>query len=272
MENWNLTDIRYYKEEWRAQQRAQIASPAFEKEHERSFLKFLVDKGAALNAVNHSGHTPLMVACSQYVLYSVACLHSGADHRIPNDIGLSPLLVSIPDIGSSLNNERLEIAKLLLKHGDDPEASTSSGNRALHIACGRGLYINAALVSALLRHGADVSARGAGGFTPIRIAIQLCRGVEREEIMTQLLAGGADPGERDELQRTALHWACLTRDSFLVRRLLDRKIDHSARDADGNTPLHLVLTYAKVNWAEEPWIEKTIRLLLLKGALFRITF
>ena len=243
--------------------------PNFEENYNDGFIKFLVDNGASLEARNEEGQIPLLVACTLRMLFNTACiLCSGADPNSQNRDGLSPLLVSVLDLNDFTSQCQLEIGRLLLKYGADPEAQTPEGNRALHLVCADPRK-TPAMAGALLRHRADVNASNGAGLTLILVA--MCTKRRREETVTQLVAAWASLEDRDETERTVLHLVCLTWDSYLVRRLLDWEANVSARDEDGNTPLHLIMERAKVDWGEEPWIEKMIRLLLLAGASIKAT-
>lgn len=61
---------------------------------------------------------------------------------------------------------------------------------------------------------------------------------------------------------TVLHRVCLDRDPFLIRQLLQHDADPLARDSMGNTPLHLLVVDPRVEWGDEPWIEKAVRLMM----------
>lgn len=61
--------------------------------------------------------------------------------------------------------------------------------------------------------------------------------------LEKLIKKGADVSFRDDLGRTALHWAALEARSELVELLLTHNSDPNATDFFGNTPLHLVVQY-----------------------------
>lgn len=248
----------------------------------------LVNLGANPNALDSNGETPLILACRDHNICSVAFLLSvGADPDLSNSRGLSPL-ISILQVVSPLQLTRERIVTLLLEHHSDPNVFDPEGRSALCVAFESP---RVSIISSLLRHGADVGGKMKNGLTPICEVLRLPQGVSRERITMELLKHGADPNEaylyeardyhsrlripsigpqaRTEARRpykmpgtTPLHAACWTRDPFLVRQLLGYGADPVARDAAGNTPLHLIFEDLDIEWGDEPWIEKTIKLLL----------
>ncbi|KAF4482523.1 Vegetative incompatibility protein HET-E-1 [Colletotrichum fructicola Nara gc5] len=164
---------------------------------ENSFIKLLVDNGANLNAVDDDGQTPLMLACSEGRREHVACLlYSGADPNEVNSRGSSPLGAFVCNNSKDYVVSRqpyLDTVRLLLEHGADPNATLHfNGYSILHFACDRGW---SGIVSALLHHGADVTAKDGRGRTPIQIAARQERRLRRENTIVQLLNNGADPSE-----------------------------------------------------------------------------
>jgi len=91
----------------------------------------------------------------------------------------------------------LDVARLLLANGADPNQAASNATRVapLHSAVAGG---NLEIVRLLLGHGADARARQEGGFTPLHGAA-----VEGSEEMVRLLLGhGAERFERTEAGKT----------------------------------------------------------------------
>ena len=98
---------------------------------------------------------------------------------------------------------RLEVAKLLLARGADPDSpSGKRAVRALHIAAVRG---DVALAETLLSSGAMVNLSDSSGFTPLHKAARAGRAHSSEILLTH----GADVNARDKGGRTPLYWAML---------------------------------------------------------------
>jgi ankyrin repeat protein len=127
-------------------------------------VRWLLDKGAAINAVSQNGHTALFLACNVGNFPVVRLLvEGGADPTIASDQGSTPLIHA-----SFLGH--LEIVRLLLAH---PSAKATinhrseDGQTALFAAChyGRGR-----VVRALLESGADPTISSNNGWTTLAIA------------------------------------------------------------------------------------------------------
>ncbi len=91
----------------------------------------------------------------------------------------------------------LSIMTALLKHGADVGAADEQGFTALHIAAS---HADLSHVQFLIEHGAQVNATNAYGGTPLMIAIM--RG--RVEAARLLLASGSDPRQKDVQGHSAI--------------------------------------------------------------------
>jgi uncharacterized protein len=129
-----------------------------------SMVRWLLDKGAAVNNQCNCGRTALWLACSGGRLTVVRLLlERGADPTIATQGGTTPLMIA-----SHLGH--LEVVRLLLNH---PSAKVIVNNRdgwgqtALWLACegGRG-----GVVRALLESGADFTIADHNGISPVAIA------------------------------------------------------------------------------------------------------
>jgi len=137
----------------------------------------------------------------------------------------------------------VEIARLLLEHGADPNARDMYGVTPLHLATYWG---HLDVVKLLLEHGADPNAKEKlGGETPLYWAVQH----KRTDIAKLLLKHGADPNNRSKRSiedgRAVLHWAVRTGDVDLIRLLLEKGANPNVRDKYGYTPLHIAALRGK---------------------------
>jgi hypothetical protein len=73
----------------------------------------------------------------------------------------------------------------------------------------------------------------------------------------KLIAAGADPNERDDLNLSTLHEAAIYGCSEFMKWLLDFDIDPNSQDSNGQTPLHYAALFGHLG---------CIRLLLRYGA------
>jgi Ankyrin repeats (3 copies) len=125
-----------------------------------------------------------------------------------------------------------EATKLLLEVGAKVSAKDAGGRTPLHLATQRGYE---AVTKLLLEVGAEVSARDAGGRTPLHLAVEC----GHEAVTMLLLEVGAEVSARDAGGRTPLHLAVECGHDGVTRLLLRVGAEVSARDAGGQTPLHL---------------------------------
>lgn len=135
-------------------------------------------------------------------------------------------------------NGHVNCLKLLLDH----ESSTSHPRRlldmpnvsnqetALHFASD-GQTIPA--LSFLIKEGANTEAVDTSGCTPLHIAVSSCH----IDAVKLLVAEGANVNCRDEEGLTPMHYAA--RDGFLDILLLLHQSDMTARDMNGQQPIHL---------------------------------
>jgi uncharacterized protein len=129
-------------------------------------VRWLLDKGAAINEREDTGSTALWQACSRGLAPVVRLLlERGADPAIANNRSSTPLM-------EASRRGHLEVVRSLLEH---PSAETTinkhdGGATALWHACctGRG-----AVVRALLEGGADPTIASNDGTTPMAIAKQV---------------------------------------------------------------------------------------------------
>jgi ankyrin repeat protein len=124
-----------------------------------------------------------------------------------------------------------ERARVLLDGASNINISEADGMNALHYAT---LNNDVALVSSLVRAGADIDARTRYGITPIYLAVR-----NGSAAMTQiLLDAGADANEEFNEGETVLMTAARTGDFDTVKVLLDAEAVVDAReDWHGQTPL-----------------------------------
>ena len=163
---------------------------------------------------------------------------------------------------SARANGIVETARVLLRHGADPNSVAQVGDYRLScIYAAAGLNNNPALASALLDAGANPNdgeslyhstehadlasfrlllARGASVEGTNALKHMLDR--EEPEGVRLLLEAGADPNERNGRGETALHWAVWRgRSAAIVTMLLDSGAQIDARRADGRTAYALAV-------------------------------
>jgi uncharacterized protein len=154
------------------------------------FIRKLVERGADVNArlktgrggqasYNKTGATPFMMASATAdVPYMKLLLELGADPKLGNSEGCTPLMVACGiGVGSDAANEVageepevLEAAKLLLDLGADVNAVDKNGETAMHGAAYKNLP---KVIEFLADHGAKIeiwNKKNKWGWTPLMIA------------------------------------------------------------------------------------------------------
>ncbi len=207
-------------------------------------IRFLVEKGADINALNNQGSAPLHIAASSKSPETVKLLlELGANADQPDDVGMTPLLYAIirDDVRSSkalidggadlnkrsaegytplalaLEEQRYETAKLLLDAG--AEFDTAVGEEELtplmiisskQRPAEGSIFLPGSvrpidLARDLIKKGADVNAKSRGGTTPLMIAAAR----DNAPVIGLLLNSGADIDAENSMGQTALEIAKL---------------------------------------------------------------
>ncbi|KAL6815059.1 ankyrin repeat-containing domain protein [Trichoderma sp. SZMC 28015] len=218
-------------------------------------MKLLLDNGAKVDQKGNSGETPLHVACHEGTLEAVRFLvDRGADVNAESGPFGTPILAAaargdpssyailsfLTDKGANINYQGGEYGSalqahfhdsyagdagvfyFLLKHCADVNAKGGKYGTALIAACGHSSPHVKECVRLLLDHGADVNAHSEEHGTALIAACQL--GVHRlrdPQVVHLLLECGADVNAQDGKHATALSAACRWNFSEAVELLLN---------------------------------------------------
>ena len=219
-------------------------------------VQALVDHGAALDARDVHGRTPLHIASMQghHPLIELLAPSPESSHIKDND-GCTPLyyacknshlecirefLVRIPDVIS-------DVKKVANNDGTTPlSARTGSGGTILHVACDKG---DLPIVKKLLEAGAEPNVTDKFGYTPLYYA---CKNSHHEctqaffdqcpDITSDLMKIANNDGTtplsvRTDSGGTILHVVCRKGNINLVKKLLEAGADPNVTDEFGFTPL-----------------------------------
>jgi ankyrin repeat protein len=185
----------------------------------------LLDAGAAVNAKNRRGSTPLMWAIHDESKVQLL-VGRGAAVNMRQAEGRTPLYLA-----ASLGNGAAQV-RLLLERGADPNVPLANGRTPLMAAALRG---DLEVVRLLLDAKANVHARDGAGET----ALMLAATDGSPTVVRLLLARGADVGVRTKRNETALGNAGTAGNEETVRLLLEHGAEVNVRNMRGYSPLML---------------------------------
>ena len=131
----------------------------------------------------------------------------------------------------AVSRNQVEMVEAFLKHGADPNFSTTPDSTPLGVAAFSG---SNEIVDLLLKAGADLQAVDSGGQTVLSTA---CMSPGNNKTVALLLAAGANPKKADNSGATPLHFCAMFGDAEILNTLLDAGVDVNAVDDSGLTPL-----------------------------------
>lgn len=151
--------------------------------------------------------------------------------------------------GRSSTPDTVDIVRLLLTHGADPNPPTDHDNPYSESPLSYALWLpyeeGRVIIELLLEHGADISARDYDGLTPFHHAVFY----EADPAFIELLLDyGADIHARtdsgniispDLSSATPLHWAVFRSSPEVIALLIDRGADVAAQNELGQTPCQM---------------------------------
>jgi len=128
----------------------------------------------------------------------------GADLRFLAGRDSSPLDYAIGSIGREKRKQAVEVVRVLLEAGADPNGDAGANPPIFHVL--DGISFDAAevveLIELLLDHGADVNAVGRVGLEKGQTPLHQAATLDAMPIAKLLVARGADPKKRDAQRRT----------------------------------------------------------------------
>lgn len=229
----------------------------------------LVEGGAKIDQVSGSEHTtPLVLAIANGHLDLARMLvEHGANVNLANDMGVTPLFATVdvkwvphewsPEpIIAQEKTSYLELMKLLLAHGADPNARLGrqvwsrvmSENRNWTDPAGATAFWRAAqaddvdAMKLLKEGGADPNIPSKNNTTPLMVAAGLgwaanysTTAPTRMAAVQYCLSLGADVTKADDLGYTALHGAGFVGDLELIHYLVDHGAKTDVRNKAGDT-------------------------------------
>ena len=209
---------------------------AFQKGNKAAVVALLA-KGASLSSVDHVGNTALHHAAisknNQADLVNMLLKH-GASIEAGDKVGITPLHMAVAHA-----NKPAVVA--LLSRGASLATQDSVGDTALHHAA-RVENNQTDLVNMLLKHGASIEAGNESGITPLLVAFQ----AGNEPAAVALLEGGASLASVDSDGNTALHHVAISTNNNqagLVNIILKHGASVETLNKAGVTPLHMAVAH-----------------------------
>lgn len=201
----------------------------------------MLARGAKADTTEFGG-TPLSwAAYNGDVEMMKLLIAAGASLTLESDMGFSPM-------GSAVQQGRIACIELLLKQGVDINRRYRNGGTALMstVPTTPEDDVHLGVVRYLLKRGADPNIRDDLGLTALHWLVHCDRGTPQRlcECVRALIAAGADVNARTMRNkgRTALHHAAVGGRVELVTVLLAAGADRSLHDQEGRTAYDLAVT------------------------------
>ena len=141
-----------------------------------------------------------------------------------------------------------ERVRACLAVGADPTARGVLGLTPLHWAAA---FNQPAVLTALVAAGADPTARDKNGGTPLHYAAEY---TTTPAVLTTLVVAGADLTARDKYGKTPLHWAAAyTKTPAVITALVNAGADPTARDENGQLPWDVAQENAFLKGTDAWW-------------------
>lgn len=195
-------------------------------------------------------------------------LKHGADHRVKNEAGNTPLHVAVRALDTIKGDHvgHYDLLKILLDCGSDVNEPNEAGKTPFHELMKMG---DLRAVELFIDHKADLHRLDATGKTVLHLAA----GNGFLPVLNLILQKSCSPIEaRTNAGLTALHLA-VKRDHYpdCIKLLLEYGANLEARDNEGNTPLLYLLrmSESQQDFPDEDPLKKTTDLLLRLGADIR---
>ncbi|KAL3278379.1 hypothetical protein HHI36_013707 [Cryptolaemus montrouzieri] len=192
----------------------------------RTVQKLLTEGGRSVHETSEEGESLLSLACSAGYFELAQVLL--AMHANVEDRGIKGECTPLMEAASA---GHLDIVRLLVAHGADVNAQSTTGNTPLMYGCAGG---HTEVVQFLLQHGANVEDHNENGHTPLMEAASAGH-VGLAKIL--LMHGAGINTHSNEFKESALTLACYKGHLDMVRFLLEAGADQEHKTDEMHTAL-----------------------------------
>lgn len=198
-----------------------------------AIVEMILQHGCHLNVKNIYGNTPFHLACGACGQPNInekiieLLLNAGCVHSIKNIAGLTPLILCVQE------EANLNIAKILLKKGADPDVTANSACSALHYAAMKGFT---PIIDLLLEWKANPNLQTKELQTPLHVFFNRKR---KHHINVDKLIEASDLTLADSDGYTPLHEAIWNERSDLAMKMINKGCSINKQDKRGQTALHI---------------------------------
>ena len=215
---------------------------------QREIAALLIKHDADVNAIDKTGQTPISFAALNNSMELVTLLlEHKADTRIKTPEGKTLLEIAQSDEMKRLlldamtknmtifeaiqNDNQALVQQWVLIKSEILKEKNSLGQLPLHVAVTGN---NSAIVTLLIKNGADANSQDGDRMTPLHLAVQN----KSEKVVETLLKAKAEVNVKNQFGNTPLHLA-MTGDDMLgiVKQLIENGADINMMNATGEMPL-----------------------------------
>ena len=226
-------------------------------------VKFLISKGADVNAKNTSGETPaqLLVTGSlkvkskvqqNFVEVAKIFIENGLDINCKNSKGetlLYSMMVNMNYYDRNAEKVCIEIANVFIEKGALLNTRNNDGESVLHYLAkgitkyGTALKFGNDLTKFIIEKGENVNmVMENRQDTPLHLALSN----DRDELVKFLISNGANVNAFDSKGHTPLQTAITNNKDELVKLFIENGADVNTLDSTGHTPLQIAITKNKL--------------------------
>ena len=205
-------------------------------------VELLLKRGIDVNQKDTHGSTSLLYASTTTTDCVRLLLEHGADTNLSNQLGQSPLMLSIRP--PNRKRTHCDIPKLLLNAGADVNAKDKFQRRPLHYSSS---YKNADVAALFIDRGANINCVDESNQTPLMFSIFYTDDRDSDACHRVLLKHDCDINIIDILGNSALHHAARCGRTQLLEELCQRGADINLKSEKGFTPLISSIQEGKIN-------------------------